>query len=49
MKEKFMAAVQEFETEQTGETFLRSFNTIVKQRPKTELKKLTKAKPSVKG
>jgi hypothetical protein len=27
-KEKFMAAAQEFEAEQTGETFLRTFKTI---------------------
>ena len=33
-KEKFMAAAQEFEAEQTGETFLRSFKTIAKPRAK---------------
>ena len=34
-KEKFMAAAQEFETEQTGETFLRTFKTIAKHKPKS--------------
>jgi hypothetical protein len=29
-KEKFMAAAREFEADQTGETFLRSFKTIAK-------------------
>jgi hypothetical protein len=33
-KEKFMAAAQEFEAEQTGETFLRSFKTIAKHKAK---------------
>jgi hypothetical protein len=33
-KEKFLAAAQEFEAEQTGETFLRSFKTIAKRKPK---------------
>jgi hypothetical protein len=30
-KEKFMAAAQEFEAEQTGETFLRNFRAIAKK------------------
>ena len=36
MKEKFMAAVQEFEVEQTGETFLSAFKKIAthKHKPK---------------
>ena len=33
-KEKFLAAAQEFEAEQTGETFLRSFKTIANHKPK---------------
>jgi hypothetical protein len=33
-KEKFMAAAQEFEAEQTGETFLKSFKAIAKHKPK---------------
>ena len=33
-KEKFMAAAQLFETYQTGETFLKSFKTIAKHKPK---------------
>jgi hypothetical protein len=32
-KEKFIAAAKEFEADETGETFLRSFKTIAK--PKT--------------
>jgi hypothetical protein len=32
-KEKFLAAAQEFEAEQTGETFLRSFKTIARHKP----------------
>jgi hypothetical protein len=35
-KEKFMAAAQEFEAEQTGETFLRSFKTIAKPKAKRQ-------------
>ena len=35
-KEKFMAAAQEFESEQTGEIFLRSFKTIAKHKPKAK-------------
>ena len=35
-KEKFMAAAQEFEAEQTGETFLRSFKTIAKPKSITK-------------
>jgi hypothetical protein len=38
-KEKFMAAAQEFEAEQTGETFLTSFKKIALHRPKKESKK----------
>jgi hypothetical protein len=34
MKEKFMATAQEFEAEQTDETFLRSFKTIAEAKPK---------------
>jgi len=34
MKETFVAAAQEFEADETGETFLRSFKTIAKQRPR---------------
>jgi len=34
-KEKFIAAAKEFETDETGETFLRSFKTIAKHKPKT--------------
>lgn len=33
-KEKFLAAAQEFEAEQTGETFLRSSKSIAKHKPK---------------
>ena len=33
-KEKFLAAAQEFEAEQTGETFLKSFKAIAKHKPK---------------
>ena len=36
MKEKFTAAAQEFEDEQTGETFLRSFKAIAKHKPKSD-------------
>ena len=35
MKETFMAAAQEFEAEQTGEIFLRSFGTIAKAKRKS--------------
>jgi hypothetical protein len=33
-KEKFMAAAKQFEADETGETFLRSFKTIAKHKPK---------------
>ena len=33
-KEKFLAAAKKFEADETGETFLRSFKTIAKHKPK---------------
>ena len=33
-KEKFLAAVKEFELDETGETLERSFKTIAKHKPK---------------
>jgi hypothetical protein len=33
-KEKFLAAAKQFEAEETGEKFLRSFKTIAKPTPK---------------
>ncbi|HSS15177.1 MAG TPA: hypothetical protein VLL04_14860 [Rhizomicrobium sp.] len=35
-KEKFLAAAKEFETDETGETFLKSFKTIAKRKPKAK-------------
>ena len=36
MQEKFTATAQEFEAEQTGETFLRSFKAIAKPKAKAK-------------
>ena len=33
-KEKFLAAAKAFEADETGKTFLRSFKTIAKHKPK---------------
>lgn len=33
-KEKFLAAAKEFEADETGKTFLASFKTIAKRKPK---------------
>jgi hypothetical protein len=33
-KEKFIAAAKEFEVDETGETFLKSFKTIANHKPK---------------
>lgn len=33
-KEKFLAAAKEFEADETGKTFLGSFKTIAKHKPK---------------
>ena len=33
-KEKFLAAAKEFEADETGDTFLKSFKTIAKHKPK---------------
>jgi hypothetical protein len=33
-KEKFIAAAKEFEADETGKTFLRSFKAIAKHKPK---------------
>ena len=35
-KEKFLAAAKEFEADETGKTFLKSFRTIVKPRGKAK-------------
>jgi hypothetical protein len=35
-KDKFLAAAKEFEADETGETFLKSFKTIAKHAPKTK-------------
>jgi hypothetical protein len=35
-KEKFIAAAKEFEADETGDTFLRSFKTIAKHKPKKD-------------
>ena len=34
-KERFLAAAKQFEVDETGETFLRSFKTIAKPKAKT--------------
>jgi len=41
-KEKFLAAAKEFEVDETGKTFLKSFKTIATRKPKAGVKK-TKA------
>jgi hypothetical protein len=35
-KERFLAAAKQFEVDETGETFDRTFKTIAKHKPKSE-------------
>ena len=38
-KEKFIAAAKEFEADETGDTFLKSFKTIAKHKPEEPTKR----------